>query len=49
MHTHDTCPKSIETESVFNKTKMNSEGNINFLQKSPFDIKHTSSSEFSIG
>ena len=32
-HTHKVYSKSIKTETVFNKTEINKEWNVNFLQK----------------
>ena len=43
------CSRIIQTETVFSKTEMSIEGNINFLQNSSLSISPTYSSEFSIG
>ena len=42
------CLKIIETEAVFDKTEINDEWNINFLQNSTPSIQHIHFSEFII-
>ena len=41
--------ESIETQTVFPKTEMNNEWNINFLENNVMNAKETNSSEFSTG
>ena len=43
------CSKSIEIETVFTKTEMNNEWNVNFLQNSYLGIQHAYFIKFSIG
>ena len=45
---HEWCSKSMVTGTVFNKTEMNNEWNVNFLQSSPPSIQTTYSCKFPI-
>ena len=43
------CTKNTKTETIFTKTEMNHEWNVNFPQNSHFGLQHIYSREFSIG
>ena len=49
IYIYKLCSKSIETEDLNTRTRMNNEWNIYFFKITPLGIKHAYSSEFSIG